>query len=92
MFIISVAPDLAVGVVFTAREKAEATAVRMGLSNYQIVQTFSVGEKVVFRESETGPEELGTISEVIDSTFYMVALEDGTTVEAHYPELTPTAA
>lgn len=92
MFIITVSQDFAVGVVFSTRELAENSAIRMGLREYQILQVFAKGQRVVFRESETGPEELGTVRESLDTKFYTVDLDDGTGVEAFYVELTPAPA
>jgi hypothetical protein len=89
MFIISVSQDFALAVVYSTRELAEAAAVRMGLRDYEVVRAFATGERVIFRESETGSEEIGTIREVLADKFYIVGLDDGTEVEAFHVELSP---
>ena len=87
MFIILVSQDFAVGVTYTTLALAETAATVMGLREYQIVRVFTVGERVVFRESETGPEELGTIRENLDSKFYTVDLDNGIRIGVPRTEL-----
>lgn len=93
MFVISVSHDFAVGSVYTSRELAENAAVRMGLRDYDVRQVFTEGERVIFCDSETGVEELGTI-QFTDHTenFYHVALDDGGLSGARHTELTSAPA
>lgn len=90
MFVISVSKDFVIGVVFTTFELAESAAIRMGLKKYEIWPVFSEDDRVIFRDSETGVTELGTIK-FTDHTenFYHVALDDsGGLIGARYTELT----
>jgi hypothetical protein len=73
--------------VYTTRELAEAAAVRMGLHQYEIAQVFAKGERVIFREAETGPEELGTVRGSVMDKFYDVTLDDGTLLDCYHTEL-----
>lgn len=57
-------------------------------------RTFSVGDKVVFRESETGPAELGEVVEILPATdshpnggLYVVQFDNGYRSEVFWTEL-----
>lgn len=90
MFVISVSRDFVVGTVYTTHTLAAEAADRMGLKKYEILQVFSEGERVIFRDPETGVAELGTIK-FTDHTenFYHVETDDGGgLIGARYTELT----
>lgn len=93
MFVISVSQDFVVGVVFKTRLLAEEASVRMGLRDYEIRQVFSEGERVVFRDSETGVAELGTVQFTDhNENFYHVALDGGGLHGARHTELSSAPA
>lgn len=61
------------------------------------METFEVGDRVIFRESETGPEEPATVTEVIPpneyftrGVLYIVEFDSGYSSEVFWTELTKT--
>lgn len=61
------------------------------------MQTFEVGDRVIFRESETGPEEPATVTEVLPPNedylhggLYTVEFDSGYSSEVFWTELTKT--
>lgn len=92
MFVILVSQDFALGSTFSSHALAKSAAIRLSLREYQIVQVFKAGDRIIFRESETGPEELGVVRTVVDFKHYMIDLDDGSGLEAFHVELAPAPA